>query len=480
MPLTRTLFLPLRIISLFTLFFFAAGHIQAQQLAGDWEGKIGPYTSIIHMKWDSAQKRYTGTLDSPDQGGYGLPITDIILKQDSIVINADLIKGIALGVVTDQEKITGTWRQPSFNMDVTLNKTSGKTYRAYRPQHPLPPFPYRSQEVSYFSEDKQVRFGGTLTLPAQGNAFPAVILISGSGPQDRDGRIFDHKPFLVIADHLTRHGIAVLRVDDRGVRATKGDFANATSANFVKDVLAGVTYLKTRKEINPLKIGLIGHSEGGSIAPMVAAGNKEIAFIVLLAAPGITGKEILLTQNKAMFLSAGSDSLSVAVYMKLFERILDDCLQQSDSATASNITKQHLLEWQQSAPPEVVKQLGMQDAKAANTITAGLVKSFRQPWMQYFLTHDPAPPLTKVQCPVLAINGSKDLQVMAGPNLAAIKQALQQGGNKHFETMEIKGLNHLFQTANTGNLREYSTITETFSPQVLDIMTTWILKAVSH
>lgn len=480
MPLIKSLFFPSRIIYLFTLFFFAAGHIQAQQLAGDWEGKIGPYTSIIHMKWDSAQKRYTGTMDSPDQGGYGLPITDIILKQDSIVINADLIKGIALGVLTEQEKITGSWRQPTFNMEMTLNKTSGKTYRAYRPQHPLPPFPYRSQDVSYFSEDKQVKFGGTLTLPAQGNAFPAVILISGSGPQDRDGRIFDHKPFLVIADYLTRHGIAVLRVDDRGVRATKGSFANATSASFAKDVLAGVSYLKTRKEINPLKIGLIGHSEGGAVAPMAAAQNKEIAFIVLLAAPGIIGREILITQNKAMFLSGGADSLSVAVYMKLFEKILDDCLQQPDSASASTITKQHLLEWQQSSPPAVVKLLGMQDDKAANTITAGLVKSFRQPWMQYFLTHDPAPALTQVQCPVLAITGSKDLQVSAAPNLAGIKKALQQGGNKDFKTMEIKGLNHLLQTANTGNLQEYGTITETFSPQVLDLMTTWILKAVSH
>jgi pimeloyl-ACP methyl ester carboxylesterase len=410
------------------------------------------------------------------RGGYGLPITEVILKEDSIVINADLIKGIALGVVAEQERMSGAWHQPTFDMNFSLNKTTGKTYRAYRPQHPLPPFPYRVQEVAYQSDDKQVKFGGTLTLPAKGDKFPAVILISGSGPQDRDRRIFDHKPFMVIADYLTRQGIAVLRVDDRGVRATKGNATNATSADFANDVLAGIHFLKTNKEINPLKIGLIGHSEGGIVAPMVAGKSKDVAFIVLLAAPGLAGREVLIEQNKAMFLTAGADSLSVAVYMKLFEKVLDDCLQLSDSMAISTTTKKHLVEWQQSSPPEVVKQLGMQDAKAANTITGSLVKSFSQPWMKYFLTYDPAPALTQIKCPVLALNGSKDLQVIAAPNLAAIKKHLQEGGNKNFKTMELSGLNHLFQTANTGNLQEYGIITETFAPQALEVIGKWILE----
>lgn len=323
--------------------------------------------------------------------------------------------------------------------------------------------------MSFRSLSDEVTLAGTLTLPKAVVPCAAAILISGSGPQDRDESLLDHKPFAVIADHLARHGIAVLRYDDRGTAASTGDFATATSDDFAKDVEAAFAFLLTDKRIDPRRIGLIGHSEGGIIAPMVASRRKDVAFAVLLAGTGVNGREILLSQGQLILKAEGvADEAALKVQKETQTTLIEAALSAATNDSSEAQSKATLEKLLALLPPEAQQDDGMKQTLAAGIAT------LKTPWFRYFLTFEPGTVLERVKCPVLALNGEKDVQVDPKLNLPAIRAALEKGGNSHFEIVELPSLNHLFQTCTTGGVSEYHLIEETMSPLALSKMTEWI------
>jgi pimeloyl-ACP methyl ester carboxylesterase len=314
-----------------------------------------------------------------------------------------------------------------------------------------------------------VTLAGTLTVPKGAGPAPCAVLITGSGAEDRDETVFDHKPFLVLADYLTRHGIAVLRTDDRGVGKSTGTTENQTSENFAGDVSAAVAFLKTRKEIDSSKIGLIGHSEGGLIASMVASRDKSVAFVVMLAGPGVPGDSVLITQSFLLTRSAGyPDSEARSVQAVQRELVLAAKAAPDSALIAAKIRA--ALQARQGLLP---KDQQMSD-KNLDLIARGQAHIMGTPWMRFFLLYDPRPDLAKLQCPVLALIGEKDTQISAEQNLPEIRAALRSGGNRDATVEMIPGLNHLFQTAETGSVGEYATIEETFAPIALQKTSDWI------
>jgi alpha-beta hydrolase superfamily lysophospholipase len=304
-------------------------------------------------------------------------------------------------------------------------------------------------------------------MPESGNNFTAVILITGSGAQNRDEEILGHKPFLVIADYLTRNGIAVLRYDDRGTAQSTGNFATSTTADFAADAESAITYLKTRAEINPQKIGLIGHSEGGVIAPMVAARSNDVGFIVMLAGSGIRGDALLLLQSEHLGRASG-----VAEDILIKNRKLNSEIYNKIVNSEKAVSQQEIIGLMTTQKTELI-ELGASETNIDEMIQVNAV-IMTSPWMQYFLRYDPAPALERVKCPVLAVNGTKDLQVPATENLTTISDALKKGGNTNVTIKEYRGLNHLFQECTTGLPAEYGVIEQTFSPEVLKDLTEWI------
>jgi pimeloyl-ACP methyl ester carboxylesterase len=333
-----------------------------------------------------------------------------------------------------------------------------------RPQTPRKPYPYLEEEVTYENKSDQVKLAATLTMPRGKGPFPAVVLITGSGQQDRNEALLGHQPFLVLADYLTRRGIAVLRADDRGVGGTSRGGPNDTTENYAADALAGVEYLKTRREISLKQIGLVGHSEGGMAAPMAAVKSADVAFIVLLAGPGILGEKLLAEQ--VGLISAAECEKQVAGAVAESERLFAIASQEKDPAVAKQKLQDAATQRADAAKKRLEAQLKAADAQNAMFLT---------PWFRYFLSYDPRPTLLKVRVPVLAINGDKDLQVPPREDLAAIEQALKDGGNRDYKIVLLPNLNHLFQTSRTGAISEYAEIEETFAPIALQTIGDWIL-----
>ncbi len=335
-------------------------------------------------------------------------------------------------------------------------------------QTPAPPFPYHSEDVAYSNDAGGVELAGTLTLPEGPGPFPAAILITGSGPQNRDCEVFGHKLFLVIADHLTRGGIAVLRVDDRGVGGStaRSPIGIATSFDFAGDVQAGVSYLRGRPEISPDGIGLVGHSEGGMIAPIVAARDSRVAFIVMLAGPGIPVDELLLLQDERMSRAGGMSEGRIAESRRI-QRSVFDVLLEDDMVDADR--KARLRQLLMSSP-------GIEgDAPGARSAAIDdLIEKISTPWFNAFLRYDPRPTLARVGCPVLALNGELDLQVTCAENLAGVSAALEHGGNSDATVRAFPDLNHPFQHCKTGHVDEYAQIDETISVEILEVITEWI------
>ena len=340
-----------------------------------------------------------------------------------------------------------------------------------RPQEPTKPYPYYSEEVTFTNSQANITLAGTLTLPKKEGIFPAVILITGSGPQNRDEEIMGHKPFLVLSDYLTRQGIAVLRYDDRGVAQSKGDFKTGTTVDFATDAESAVAYLKGRKEIIQNKIGLVGHSEGGIIAPMVASRNKGVNFIVLLAGTGMRGDKILLLQQELIGRAAGKPETEITktreANTRAFELVLKSKTTEALTTDLTGLLTEILKD-----NPDSGKPSGMSNAD----YIALQVKQITAPWMQYFIKYDPVGALEKVKCPVLAIDGEKDLQVPGKENLLAIEKAVKKGGNQQVTTKLFPNMNHLFQECKTGSPAEYSQIEQTFSPIAMEVVAKWILQ----
>jgi pimeloyl-ACP methyl ester carboxylesterase len=346
-----------------------------------------------------------------------------------------------------------------------IQDTTAKPTALNRPQEPKKPYPYDEEEVAYENKRDGVKLAGTLTFPRGKGPFPTVLLITGSGPQDRNESLLGHKPFLVLADYLTRQGIAVLRVDDRGMGGSTGSVPNSTTENFAADVMAGIEFLKTRKEIDPKRIGLIGHSEGGMIAPLVAAQNGDVAFIVLMAGAGVTGEEILYLQGAMIMKASGASAGQLAKQRATQESMFKILKEEKDPAAAEKRLRE-----------ELSKSLTEEEKKKAEQAIAAQIKLVNTSWFRFFLTLDPRPALRKVKCPVLALNGENDLQVPANENLREIEAALKAGGNNDVTIARLPKLNHLFQTSETGSPNEYIKIEETIAPVALRTIGDWILK----
>jgi fermentation-respiration switch protein FrsA (DUF1100 family) len=434
---------------------------------GAWMGTLELGTLKLRVVFHIAATPdgLTATLDSPDQGANGIATSSVTRDGSSLKIEIQKIGGTFEGKIAADSasagpsSIEGTFTQLGSAHPLVLKRLKDSAeLELKRPQNPVKPYPYHDEDVSYDNKLQNVTLAATLTVPQGKGPFPAVVLITGSGPQDRDETLLGHKPFLVLSDYLTRHGIAVLRADDRGTAKSTGDFKTATTADFATDTEAGIAYLKTRAEVDPHKIGLIGHSEGGVIAPMIAARNKDVAFIVMMAGTGVPGDEIIAAQSEAIAVAGGKDP----------------------AEAAKDATKEReLLKLVETEKDETALEKELKEKMAGDVPEAQIgpeIKQLTSPWFRYFLIYDPAIALRKVTCPVLAINGSLDKQVLPSQNLPPIRKALAESGNPHVEIDELPGLNHLFQTAKTGSPMEYAQIEETISPVALDKMSTWILK----
>jgi len=442
------------------------------RVAGSWIGalQIGPaqLRIVFHITADSAGT-LAATLDSPDQGATGIPVSSVLLKGDSLWLAVIAIGGGYAGYVEPGDTgIAGTWMQGGMSLPLALKRTAKPPVTA-RPQTPVPPYPYVSEEVSYESLAPGVRLAGTLTVPRGSGPFPAIILISGSGAQDRDETIFGHKPFLVLADDLTRRGVAVLRLDDRGTGGSSGSTMESTTEGLVQDVLAGVRALKKRPEINAAKIGLIGHSEGGLVAPLTAARSREIAFIGLLAAPGLPGEQILLRQTDDVLRAAGSSDADIERARATNARIYAAMKAEKDTMILAQEVRAILEESGAGGPQD-----GRQDEAGNRAAIDAQVGTIMSPWFRFFVGYDPRPALRSVSCPVLVLYGEKDIQVAPVENQKEVLKALTEGGNGAVKAAILPGLNHLFQTAKTGAIGEYGMIEETFAPAALEEIGAWV------
>lgn len=467
------------VISLLVILLLAQGiQVSAQDgvnsdIAGIWAGALqvpGAQLRIVFHISRNSDGSLTSKMDSLDQGVTGFPTDRTTFNGRDLHIELTAAQATYDGVMNDAgTEIAGNWKQGGASLALNLTRATAAV-TLNRPQNPVGPFPYKAEDVAYTNQAAGIKLAGTLTIPGGKGPFPAAILITGSGAQDRDEALMGHKPFAVIADYLTRRGIAVLRVDDRGVGGSTGNTAQSTSADFAGDVLAGVQYLKGRSEIDPGRIGLVGHSEGGLIAPLAAVQSKDVAYIVLLAGPGLRGDEIIRRQSELIIRAAGGTDADVARQMDVLERML--AIARMNDADAAQKALHELA-------IKLFDEMSAAEKQAVGNNVANLeasIKATLNPWYRYFINHDPVPTLRKVTCPVLALNGSKDLQVPPKEDLAAIAAALKEGGNRNYTTIELPGLNHLFQHCQTGLPAEYGKIEETFAPEALKIVGDWILE----
>ncbi|MDT7830463.1 alpha/beta fold hydrolase [Pricia sp. S334] len=457
-----------------TLFLLTVGitcSALAQEITGQWHGLLeipgSPLRLVLNI--EKSDSGYTTTLDSPDQGAKGIPVDTTTFTNGKLDLAATVL-GLTYTAELVDDTLKGTFRQGGLTLPLEMSREAIEAPQRNRPQEPKEPFPYYTEAIRFKNPEADIELAGTLTLPKETGKYPVVVLISGSGPQDRNEELAGHRPFLVIADHLTRNGIGVLRFDDRGVGESTGDFKKATSPDFASDVESALDYLKTRKDIDTDHIGLIGHSEGGVVAPMVAAESDDVSFIVLMAGTGIPGSDILAMQGKLIEKAAGKSDADVERSAAIRKKIIDMTLASTDVQQLRDDLTNYLKGETDNAESQDLIPQGMD----VDQFIKSQVDFMATPWMVYFLRHDPAKILENVECPVLAINGSKDLQVPAKENLSAIGDALEKAGNEEVTLIELPGLNHLFQESETGSPMEYGNIEQTFSPKALKTISDWI------
>jgi len=445
-------------------------------LVGIWFGPldVGPVKLRLALKVTSKDGKLAATLDSIDQRANDIPVDAIALEGDRVkFVMLTLAASYEGTLAPDGKSVVGTFTQAGRGLPLTLNRAESIPTLA-RPQEPKPPLPYEVEEVSYASA-AGVKLAGTLTLPKDGKGpFPAVVLISGSGPQDRDESLMGHRPFLVLADALTRRGVAVLRADDRGVGKSTGSFAKATTDDFATDALAGVAFLKARADVDAKRIGLVGHSEGGVVAPLAAARQPaDVAFVVLLAGVGEPMGDLIVRQAGDILRANGvAPELVAKVTAPQKESMAIVAAGGPVEEMRKKLRDQIARHRAELTPAE---RAAVGDNEGADEAAVQMVTT---EWFRWLLAYDPAATLAKVKCPVLAINGELDLQVAAKPNLTKIAAALAAGGNKDVTTVELPGLNHLFQRCKTGSPAEYGTIEEMFNEAALNAVGEWIEKRV--
>jgi len=415
----------------------------------------------LHVAHDT-DGQLVGALDSLDQQVDGLPAIRMEFKEAAFRFEIPAVAGVFQGTLNPaKNKLIGTWSQTGAEEKIEFVR-SDQPLELRRPQTPTKPYPYREEDVSFSNSAAGVTLAGTLTLPKGTGPFPAALLIAGSGPNDRDEALASHRPFLVLADHITRNGIAVLRYDKRGIGKSTGSTDKATTVDLAADAQAGIAYLKTRKEIDPAKIALIGHSEGAMIAPLIASRTKDVAWVVLLAAPATFGEETLLNQSALIGKAADLTDEQLEASLNFDQAAYDLVRTEKDPAALREKLN------------ALVRETGL-GAAMPPTVMETQMRMMESPWFRFFLDYDPLPNLKTLQVPVLALYGQKDLQVPAKANLPVLKQALQDAGNKDVDVRELPDLNHLFQHAYSGTPIEYAAIEETFSPDAMQIISDWVL-----
>ena len=435
---------------------------------GTWQGQLMTLHLVLHLK-TASDGMLSATLDSPDQGARDIAADRASLSGDTLRLTFPTIRGAYVARFNAaRDSLDGLWSQGTGAMPLRLHRDES-AYSPPRPQNPVAPYPYDADTVRFAGGAKGVSLAGTFTHPRGAGPWPAVLLISGSGPEDRNEEVFGHKPFWVIADHLSRNGIAVLRVDDRGVAASSGDHARATTLDFEGDAAAGVAWLRAQKGVDSRHIGLVGHSEGGLIATLAAAKDPQIAFLVLLASMGVPGDSVLVSQSAAIIHAMGGDSAAIAqnqnTQRRMFAVMRSKLPEEAVSTQLESIVRERY-----DALPAAQRP----DSATLNQMVRNEARQSASPWLRMLITLDPRVSLAKVKCPVLAMNGTLDLQVLPDVNLPGIEAALARAGNQDVTVKRMDGLNHLFQHAHSGSIAEYASIQETFSPEALDLMTQWI------
>jgi hypothetical protein len=436
-------------------------------LDGAWQGVVtrnGVSLRLV-LRVATTDRGTIAIFDSPDLGAVGLPVAGFARRHQDVGFSVPASGARFAGTLAaDGVRLNGTWTvpgQPDVEIAFVRTTTSAARQARIRPQTPKPPFPYRTEDVTFTNPATEgVTLAGTLSLPQGNGPFPAAILITGSGPQDRDETIFGHKPFAVLADHLARHGVAVLRYDDRGVGRSTGAFSTATSADFAADARAAVRLLLTRPEVKPNGIGLIGHSEGGIVAQIAAVNDADLRFVIMLAGPGTDMMQLAESQERLLGLSQGASEEDLTRMAPVMRKAFD-AVANSTSADDARVRVRAVLTAEALAT-----------MKAPESRREVMVQQMANDWTRYLLQFKPAEFLSRIHVPFLALNGALDHQVPADENLAAIKAALVR--NPDVTIRKLDRLNHLFQTARTGAIGEYADITETIAPVVLQIVTDWI------
>ena len=462
------------------LVFISFAILRAQPVVeGDWSGAIkimGQSLEIVtHFKAESGN--ITGTIDIPPQGAYGLKLSNFVHMHPDFSFELNVPNGLAkFDGRFSGDSLTGKFLQAGIEGMFYLTRSAPVTPKK-ETEETKEKLPYKEEEVSF--KNGENTFSGTLTLPEYPGKHPVVVMITGSGAQNRDEELFGFKPFRIIADHLTRNGIAVLRYDDRGTgKSTGKKVSESTTEEFAYDVIEAVKYLQTRKDINPEQIGLIGHSEGGVVGPLAASKYGDIAFVVCIAGTGVSGEEIIIEQTRLIELANKTPEDVVKEDQIIMKKMLKLLMSDEDKRWVIDTLKNIQLGEYEKLSEEQKSEIKDKNEWAEN-YAKSVISQFDNPWMKYFLQYDPAPALEKTKCPVLLLFGELDLQVAPSQNLEPMKKALEKGGNKDFEIKTFPKANHLFQEAGTGSPNEYATLEKKFINGFLDYISGWVLKRVT-
>lgn len=433
----------------------------SQDISGVWNGEVSVRGNQLSIQFniEKTENGYSSSMDIPQQGLTGANATSTEFSEGSLTLKFDMFGIRYEGKLKDQNEFIGNLIQSERPAELNLRR--GEIV-LNRPQEPKEPFSYQSQEISFESKVDKINLKGTLTLPQTKGKYPLVIIISGSGPQNRDGDMFGHKPYYVLADHLSEKGIAVLRFDERGAGESEGNFETSSLMDFMDDVESAVEFLLRDKNLNISSLGLMGHSIGGLIAPKLASENKSIDFVIMLAGPGVHGDELMLSQKAATERLMGFNEMQVAQGQNLMKGVYNEV---TKSEMEGQELKKSLHEY----------LIGLYGALIPLDQRNDLVNQVTTPEVSGLIRTKPYEYLSLLECPVLALNGSKDLQVTASANLSAIEASLENKGHKKNKILKLEGLNHLFQKCDTGSVNEYSIIEQTFSPDALEIISDWVL-----
>ncbi len=450
----------------------------AQNIEGKWQGELNVYGTQLPLifNFSIVDSNLKASFDSPLQQAYDVPIDQITFKNRKLILKISTIGASYTATLAENDStFLGDFEQNGLKFPLELIQSSSIFPLPTKPQEPQEPFPYLTEDVVFENTQQNIRLAGTLSFPKGREKHPAVILISGSGPQDRNQELFNHKPFLVISDYLVRNGIAVLRYDDRGVAESGGEFKGSTTADFATDTRAAIAYLKSRKEIDANKIGLVGHSEGGIIAGMLAAQTREVGFIILLASPAKKGAQVLLKQQEIIGKAAGLSENYIDNNYRINAGAYEIIAQEKDTLILKDKLKTYFEKELKAFPDwNLQRESGLSDEKFIST----LVETYTDNWMRFFMNYEPYKDLEKIRIPILALNGDKDLQVDIEQNFYTTKAILEKQSVKNSKAVLLEGLNHLFQESETGLPMEYGQIEQTFSTEALEVIKDWILKVV--